>query len=152
LAAHYETIGDTERAITESERIVAKNVEVRGVHFALGSIYKNRQQRSWHSTSRVGVAGSAREPETRVQIAQVLLNLQRNTEALRELEASKQHVAETSGSYWRTLGKVYTALERHADAVASFEKAVELGPQRTLLTSSVKRIGAIGISNSRVRC
>jgi Flp pilus assembly protein TadD len=29
---------------------------------------------------------------------------------------------------------VYTALERHADAVVSFEKAVELGPSdRTLL-------------------
>jgi tetratricopeptide (TPR) repeat protein len=135
LAAYYDKIGDTEKAIAELERIVAKNVKVRGVHFALGSIYKDRQQSDLalhHLRQELQV--SAPEPETRVQVAQVLLNLQRNTEALRELEVAKQHVAETSGNYWRTLGKVYTALERHADAVASFEKAVELGPSdRTLL-------------------
>jgi tetratricopeptide (TPR) repeat protein len=135
LAAYYEKAGQTEKAIEELQLILKQQVNARGVHLALGSIYKDQHQPELAVEQfQEELKLSSPDPETRIQLAQAYLSLERPEEALAELNLGRQQLGEGNGNYWRTLGKTYTALGRHGDAVSSYERAMAIGPaDRALL-------------------
>lgn len=151
LAAYYEKTGQTDKAIEELQLILEQRVNVRGVHFALGSIYKDQHKHELAAEAfQQELKVSSPEPETRLQLAQVYLSLQRPQEALSELEIARQQLGEKNGNYWRTLGKVYTAVERHEASVESYEKALAIGPaDRSLLYQlgqAYRRVGKLELA------
>jgi tetratricopeptide (TPR) repeat protein len=146
LAAYYEKTGQIDKAVEELQLIVEQRVNARGVHFALGSIYKDQHKHELAAKEfQQELKVASPEPETRLQLAQVYLFLQRPQDALSELEIARQQLGEKNGNYWRTLGKVYTAADRHEDSVISYEKALAIGPaDRALLYQlgqAYRRIG-----------
>jgi tetratricopeptide (TPR) repeat protein len=135
LAAYYEKTGKTDKAIEALQLILKHNVSARGVHFALGSIYKDQHKPELAIEQfRQELKLSSPEPETRVHLAQAYLAIERPQEALAELEIAREQLGDGNGTYWRTIAKTYTTLGRHADAVAGYERAVAIGPaDRALL-------------------
>jgi tetratricopeptide (TPR) repeat protein len=86
-----------------------------------------------------------------LQLAQTYLSLKRPQDALAELEIAREQLGNKNGNYWRTLGKVFTAVERHEDSVDSYEKALAIGPaDRALLYQlgqAYRRIGKLELAH-----
>ena len=151
LAAYYEKTGQTDKAIEELQLIVKQNVKARGIHFALGSIYKDQHKPELAAEEfQRELKVASPEPETRVHLAQAYLSLQQPKEAFAELEIARQQLGDNNGNYWRTLGKAYTVVERHEDSVRSYEKALAIGPSDRallyLLGQAYKRVGKMDLA------
>lgn len=128
LAAYYEKSGQVAKAIDELKRVIEQHPNVRGLHFSLGSIYKDQSDPEHAAEQfREELKLSSPEPDTRLQLAQVYLMLNEPQKALTELESAKQTVGEQNATLWKTFGKAYTAIGDHAKAAASYEKAMAMG-------------------------
>ena len=128
LAAYYEKTGQTDKAIGQLNLAIQQNPNVRGLHLALGSIYKDssRPELAAEQFEQELKLGSP-DPEARLQLAQAYLLLQRPNEALAELVAAKEMHGEQSGALWKSFAKAYTQMGDHEKAAASYEQALALG-------------------------
>lgn len=151
LAGYYEKTRQTDKAIEELQLIIRQNVRVRGVHFALGSIYKDQHRPELAAEEfQQELKVASPEPETRVHLAQAYISMQRPQDAFIELEIARKQLGEQNGNYWRTLGKAYTAVGKHEDSVVSYEKALAIGPSDRallyLLGQAYRRVGKMDLA------
>lgn len=127
LAAYYEKTHQPDKAIVELKQALAKNPNVRGIHFTLGSIYQGQ------ASLELALAEFQKElqiaspyPGTRLQLAQVYLTLQQPEKALEQL-LILQHDNPEKGEVYSALGKAYSSLGQNEKAAKSFEQAIAGG-------------------------
>jgi tetratricopeptide (TPR) repeat protein len=128
-AADYERDGDKTKAMAELESLFQKgDPHARGLHYTLGCLYMEAlQYPEAQAQFQSELALDNPEPRTYLQLGHTYIALNDSQAALVALQKATVVTPDAAGVAWVEIGRTYRQLDRPKEAVAAFEKGIELG-------------------------
>jgi tetratricopeptide (TPR) repeat protein len=147
-AASYESKGETAKAVGELEALFVHDPHARGLHYTLGCLYlKATQYPKALEQFQAELALNSPEPRTYLQLGHTYIALEMAEQAIACLQKAALVTPANAGSAWVDIGRAYRQMNRPAEALAAYEKAISLGERTSAayyqLSMEARRTGDI---------
>jgi len=130
-AAFAESRGEKAQAMRELEGLLRNDPHTRGLHYTLGCLYMEAEQYSPALQQFLAELALANpEPRTYLQLGHTYIAANQPQQGLNYLRKAVTVTPGSAGMAWVDIGRAYRALDKPADAVAAFDKAIQLGERK----------------------
>ncbi len=130
-AAFYQSNGEKGKAIAELETLLQHDPHARGLHYTLGCLYLQAEQYpDALEQFEAELQLDNPEPRTYLQLGHTYVAMTKPQQALSYLRKATQVTPEAAGSAWVDSGRAYREMNKPVEAVAAFEKGIQLGQKK----------------------
>jgi tetratricopeptide (TPR) repeat protein len=128
-AAFYERSGEKPKAISELETLFQNaDPRARGLHYTLGCLYLEALQYPQALAQfQSELTLDTPEPRTYLQLGHTYIALNNQQAALTALQKATTVTPDAAGVAWVEIGRTYRQLDKPKEAIAAFEKGIQLG-------------------------